>query len=59
MAQQLSAPQAASAHHAALAQRHAALEQRLSALGARPHADDAEMKRIKREKLRLKDAMAR
>ena len=46
-------------HAAALAQRHAALEARLSEMSARPRADEAEMKRIKLEKLRLKDRMAR
>ena len=43
---------------AGLARRHAALEAQLSELAARPRADDAELKRIKREKLRLKDRMA-
>ena len=47
-----------SAHHAALARRHAGLEAQLDALHARPRPDDAELKRIKREKLRLKDQMA-
>ena len=46
-------------HVAALAQRHAALEAELSAIQSRPRADEVEMTRIKREKLRLKDRMAR
>src|SRR5215213_4146692 len=43
----------------ALRQRHAALEQRLQAEMARPRPDDAEVARIRAEKLRLKDRIAR
>ena len=59
-AEQLSAqaPSGASPRLAGLARRHAALEARLAELGARPRADDAEIKRLKREKLLLKDRMA-
>ena len=43
----------------ALRRRHAALEQRLRAEMARPRPDDVEVARIKAEKLRLRDRVAR
>jgi hypothetical protein len=46
-------------HWEALRRRHAALEERLRAEMARPRPDDAEVARIKAEKLRLKDRIAR
>ena len=46
-------------HREALRRRHAALEERLRAEMARPRPDGAEVARIKAEKLRLKDRIAR
>jgi hypothetical protein len=39
--------------------RHAALEARISDEGARPRPNETELARLKREKLRLKEEMAR
>jgi hypothetical protein len=46
-------------HCEALRLRHAALERCLQAEMARPRPDDGEVARIKAEKLRLKDRIAR
>ena len=45
-------------HIATLAQRHAAIEARLNAERARPAPDSTQLLMLKREKLRLKDAIA-
>jgi hypothetical protein len=45
-------------HIATLAQKHAALEARLGEEHARPAPDTAALRTLKREKLRLKDAIA-
>ena len=45
-------------HIATLAQRHAAIEARLNAVRARPAPDSTQLLMLKREKLRLKDAIA-
>lgn len=50
---------ALSAHLAELAEKHRALEDQISKAVASPGADDLEIRRLKREKLRLKDEMAR
>lgn len=47
------------AHIAELADKHQALERRLSEELARPKIDEIKIKSLKREKLRLKDAIAR
>ena len=44
---------------ASLARRHAALEARLTELGASAYVDEAEIKRVKRAKLHLKDQLAK
>lgn len=41
-----------------LQKKHAELDDALRREEARPHPDDAEVARLKKEKLRLKDAMA-
>lgn len=42
-----------------LQERHQYLEAQIHSEMARPHPDDAEITRLKREKLRLKDEMQR
>ncbi len=44
---------------ATLSGRHAALEEKLASELGRPRADEAEVARLKREKLRLKEEMER
>ena len=43
----------------ALRNRHESLEQQLASESSRPHPDDAVIAKLKREKLKLKDEMAR
>jgi hypothetical protein len=50
---------AMSAHLAELAEKHRALEERIDQAVASPGSDDAEIRRLKQEKLRLKDEMER
>ena len=45
------------AHMDALIQKHAGIEARLSEENLRPHPDDTFVARLKKEKLRLKDAI--
>jgi hypothetical protein len=47
------------AHLAELSERHRLLEQKLKEEISRPGSDDIEISRLKREKLRLKDEMAK
>jgi hypothetical protein len=47
------------ARKAALERRHAALEAELQNLAAHPSVDNLSMAQLKREKLRLKDEIAR
>jgi hypothetical protein len=47
------------AHLASLAARHAALDATLAAERQRPMPDQARLTRLKREKLKLKEEMAR
>lgn len=42
-----------------LAERHATLERQIGAEDARPRPDEAELARLKREKLRLKEEIER
>lgn len=46
-------------HVAALRVKHAELEQRIEQETLRPHPDETTLHALKREKLRLKDEMAR
>ena len=50
---------ALSAHLQELSERHRQLERRIEQEVARPGSDDLEIRRMKREKLKLKDEMAR
>lgn len=50
---------AMSAHLAELAEKHRALEERIDQAVASPGSDDVEIRRLKQEKLRLKDEMER
>jgi hypothetical protein len=50
---------AITAHLAELAERHRALEERIDQAVTRPSADDIEIRRMKQEKLRLKDEIER
>jgi hypothetical protein len=50
---------AISAHLAELAEKHRALEERIDQALASPGSDDIEIRRLKQEKLRLKDEMER
>ncbi len=50
---------AMSAHLAELAEKHRALEERIDQAIASPGSDDVEIRRMKQEKLRLKDEMER
>ena len=45
------------AHVEAIASKHAALHAQIDAEEARPHPDDDLLTRLKKEKLRLKDAL--
>jgi hypothetical protein len=47
------------AHLAELSEKHRLLEQRLQEEMSRPGSDDIEIRRLKREKLKLKDEMAK
>lgn len=48
---------AMAAHLAELAEKHRLLDQRIDEAIARPGTDDAEIRRLKQEKLKLKDQM--
>jgi hypothetical protein len=50
---------ALSAHLQELSERHRQLERRIEQEVARPGSDEVEIRRMKREKLKLKDEMAR
>jgi len=50
---------AISSHLAELAERHRALEQRIDQAASSPGIDDIEIRRLKQEKLKLKDEMER
>lgn len=46
-------------HLQELSQRHSALERRIEEEMARPGSDDIEIRRMKQEKLKIKDEIAR
>ncbi len=48
-----------SSHLVELAEKHRLLEQRIQEAVTRPGSDDAEIRRLKQEKLKLKDEMER
>ena len=48
-----------SAHLQELSEKHRQLERRIEEAVARPGSDDSEIRRMKQEKLKLKDEMAR
>ena len=50
---------AITAHLAELAEKHRALEERIDQVVARPGSDDIEIRRLKQEKLKLKDEIER
>ena len=50
---------AMAAHLAELSEKHRALEQRIQQEVSRPGSDDAEIRRLKQEKLKLKDEIER
>ena len=50
---------AITAHLAELAEKHRALEERIGQATAHPGVDDIEIRRLKQEKLRLKDEIER
>jgi hypothetical protein len=50
---------AITAHLAELAEKHRALEQKISQVSASPGSDDIEVRRLKQEKLKLKDEIER
>lgn len=50
---------AITAHLAELAEKHRALEERIDQAVASPGSDDVEIRKLKREKLRLKDEIER
>jgi hypothetical protein len=50
---------AITAHLAELAEKHRALEERIDQAVARPSTDDIEIRRLKQEKLKLKDEIER
>lgn len=50
---------ALSAHLEELNQRHRALERKLEEEMARPGSDDIEVRKLKQEKLKIKDELAR
>lgn len=45
------------AHMSALEQKHAGLDARIAEENHRPHPDDSLISRLKKEKLRLKEAL--
>ena len=47
------------AHSSTLIARHAGLDARLAAERNRPHPDDALLARLKKQKLKIKEALAR
>jgi hypothetical protein len=47
------------AHLAELAEKHRALEQKISQVVSSPGSDDIEIRRLKQEKLKLKDEIER
>ena len=47
------------AHLAELSEKHRSLERKISEALARPSSDDAEIRRLKQEKLKLKDEISR
>jgi hypothetical protein len=46
------------AHMSALEQKHAGLDARIAEENQRPHPDDVLLSRLKKEKLRIKEAIA-
>ena len=46
------------AHMAALEQKHAGLDARIAEENQRPHPDSATLSRLKKEKLKVKEALA-
>jgi len=50
---------AITAHLAELAEKHRVLEERIDQVMAGPGSDDIEIRRLKQEKLRLKDEIER
>ena len=50
---------AMAAHLAELAEKHRTLEERIDQAVASPGSDDLEIRRLKQEKLKLKDEMER
>ncbi|HEY8193818.1 MAG TPA: DUF465 domain-containing protein [Hyphomicrobium sp.] len=50
---------AITAHLAELAEKHRVLEERIDQAVARPSTDDIEIRRLKQEKLKLKDEIER
>ncbi len=48
-----------SSHLVELAEKHRLLEQRIQEAVTRPGSDDSEIRRLKQEKLQLKDEMER
>jgi len=50
---------AITAHLAELAEKHRALDERIDRAMSRPGSDDIEIRRLKQEKLKLKDEMER
>ena len=50
---------AITAHLAELAEKHRALEERIGQAAAQPGIDDIEIRRLKQEKLKLKDEIER
>jgi hypothetical protein len=50
---------AITAHLAELAEKHRALEERIDQVVAHPGSDDIEIRRLKQEKLKLKDEIER
>ena len=50
---------AMSAHLAELAEKHRVLEERINQANSSPGTDDVEIRKLKQEKLRLKDEIER
>lgn len=46
------------AHRQSLENKHSGLETKIHEENARPHPDDLEIARLKKEKLRVKDALS-
>ena len=46
------------AHRQSLENKHSGLEARIQEANARPHPDELEVVRLKKEKLRVKDALS-